>query len=651
MHNLWRRVTLIALLCLLFAVYLPGLYGDFEFDDQANLLQNNDIQIQEISLPALKLAALSGDSGPLGRPISMVTFAINHAMTGFNPFYLKLTNVAIHALSGISLYLFIIELLFAYRRTFHQATSDSTIRWIALLAASTWMLHPLNLTSILYIVQRMTSLSGLFSILALYSYAYGRNRICENKSYGWWPIFVLTPLAGIIAILCKENAAILPLLTFLVESLFFKFRTTHIFEKRVLQAIFICTLWLPLLALCIFMILTPQWLIDGFGGRGFTLPERLMTESRVIWLYLRMIVAPNISLMGIYHDDITISTSLVTPASTLPAILGIAVLVLLMINMRHRAPMLSFGIAWFLTGHLIESSIIPLEIAHEHRNYLPMIGPLLAGVYYLLNSHLVNNIRNTTHLLILLLIGMLAFSTHVRATQWGDLLEHAIIEAANHPLSPRAQQQLGRMYFKLYKAEPRNEFYEKAGNAFDTASALDPDFKSGLYARIILDYSAGRTPPNSVISDFRRRLKFRRTEAGDITMFDSLLQCQLAGDCKLPDKTFLDLLEIEADRYKGSPQWQASFLSFLGSYAAQKMNNEVLAGKYLKQAAEVYPEDVQGHLNYAWYLSVTGQFEAANAQITLARIADRKHNKYSNRIDGFSKDIQQKQRKSQATAK
>lgn len=644
MHKIWLHVTQAFLLILLIACYRPGLYGDFEFDDQANLLQNTDIQIQDISVHSLKIAASSGESGPLGRPISMVTFALNHAIDGFDPFYLKLTNVLIHGGSATALYFLIAQLLSAYRRTYSIPIADHKFAWIAIALSATWMLHPLNLTSILYIVQRMTSLSGLFSILAIYFYTLGRNRMLERRPRGWWAILAATPTAGLIALFCKENAAVLPILLFLVEWFFFRFGTTRAIETKLLYGIFTLTAWLPLLAAALYLTTHPEWLSGGYEGRGFALSERLMTEGRVIWLYIRMIVAPDISLMGIYHDDIVLSTGMLYPASTLAAAIGLGLLVLTAAFLRNRAPMLAFGIAWFFAGHLMESSIIPLEIAHEHRNYLPMIGPLFAGVYYLLHSRITQKIQIVAYLLAALLVGMLAFSTHVRATQWGDLLEHALVEVENHPTSPRSQQQLGRMYFKLYKADPREEFYQNALKAFTSSSALDPHFKAGLYARIILDYNAGRTPPASVIADFRNRLQNRRTEPGDITMFDSLLKCQLSLDCKLPDEIFIDFLEIEVERYKGDPKRQASLLSFLGVYTAQKMDNELLAGRYLKKAVEVYPGDIQGVLNYAWYLEVIGQLDAAQAQLEIAWQLDKKLNKYGHRIYNAQQSIKNRKK-------
>jgi len=642
MQNIWRHICFVAVLGLALLCYQPGLYGDFEFDDQANLLFNIDLQIDRLSLPALELAARSGDAGPLGRPISMASFAINHAFTGFNPFHLKLTNLIIHTASGVLLYLLLLQLLQAYRRTYAVQLPNNAMTWIAITASAAWLLHPLNITSVLYIVQRMTSLSGLFSLLTLLFYAFGRNKILNGNRRGWWAILLATPAAGLIALFCKENAATLPLLLWLVEWCFFQFCTPSRPETRLLHGMFAVMVWLPLLLALAYLVTQSEWFPDGYSDRGFSLSERLLTECRVLWLYLRLIIAPDISLMGLYHDDIPLSTSLLTPITTLPAVIGMLFLPLLAIGVRRRAPILAFGLLWFLIGHLIESTIVPLEIAHEHRNYLPMIGILLASFYYLLNPRLTPRIMQLRVLLAVLLTTMLGFSTHVRSTQWGDLLAHAMVEVENHPESPRAQQQLGRMYFKLYKYEARDEFYQKAMKCFQTSSALDPHFKSGLYSRIILDYSAGRTPPPEVINDFRYRLQHNRREPGDVTMFDSLVQCQLSGDCKLPDQTVIELLEIELVRYETDPERQASFLSFLGAYAAQKMDNADLAGKYLRQAVSVYPMDVQGRLNLAWYYTVIGQYDAAIEQIDASRAIDRETNKYITRIQAAEKNLVQR---------
>ena len=87
-----------------------------------------------------------------------------------------------------------------------------------------------------------------------------------------------------------------------------------------------------------------------------------------------MISLPNLSRFGLYHDDFVISRGLFQPIGTLLAIGGLAASVAVSWLLRIKAPIISFGIAWFLLGHSLESTIFPLELMHEHRNYLPSLG-------------------------------------------------------------------------------------------------------------------------------------------------------------------------------------------------------------------------------------------------------------------------------------
>ena len=59
------------------AIYLPGLAGDYVFDDAPNLLNNQRLHIDSLDMKSLQGAALSSGSGVLRRPVSMVSFALN----------------------------------------------------------------------------------------------------------------------------------------------------------------------------------------------------------------------------------------------------------------------------------------------------------------------------------------------------------------------------------------------------------------------------------------------------------------------------------------------------------------------------------------------------------------------------------------------
>ena len=111
-------------------------------------------------------------------------------------------------------------------------------------------------------------------------------------------------------------------------------------------------------------------LLDGYGDRPFTLVERLLTEPRVILLYISLLLYPADFRLMLLHD-IPISHTLFTPWTTLPAILLILLAVGYALYICRRKPLISFCIFFFFLNHLIEGSVIPLELVYEHRNYIP----------------------------------------------------------------------------------------------------------------------------------------------------------------------------------------------------------------------------------------------------------------------------------------
>jgi hypothetical protein len=209
-RNRTSTLLLLAALLLTILVYYPGLGGDFIFDDTWNISANRDIHIDELSLSSLNSAATSGQSGPLGRPLSMASFAVNYYFSALTPRAYKATNLAIHLASGCAIYLFVFLLLGAHAHIRENGLSRNGIRLAATLVATLWLLHPLNLTSVLYVVQRMTSLASLFMVLAFIAYVYGRSRQIKGGKGALAilsSVLIFTP----IAVLCKETALLVPI--------------------------------------------------------------------------------------------------------------------------------------------------------------------------------------------------------------------------------------------------------------------------------------------------------------------------------------------------------------------------------------------------------------------------------------------------------
>ncbi|MCC7413512.1 MAG: hypothetical protein IT495_17985, partial [Gammaproteobacteria bacterium] len=102
----WALMAGLLLPAAVYLLFAPGLTGGFIFDDYANIVENVYLAAAGGSVPErLLLAAQSTEAGPLGRPIAMMSFALNHAASGFSPTAYKITNLAIHAVNALLVYL------------------------------------------------------------------------------------------------------------------------------------------------------------------------------------------------------------------------------------------------------------------------------------------------------------------------------------------------------------------------------------------------------------------------------------------------------------------------------------------------------------------------------------------------------------------
>jgi hypothetical protein len=203
-------------------VYFPGLSGDYMFDDRANLLQNQQLEFETLDLEALQNAAFSSGSGALRRPVSMASFALNRYFFGIAPFSHKVVNLGIHLLTGAALLLLGRMLLRSYQQYRDPALSEQIVTWLPIVIAGLWLVHPLNLTTVLYIVQRMTSLAALFTVCGLLLYVMGRRRMLAGK-HGLSLILAGLLLCGSLAVFSKENGILLPLYMLVLETTLFRF--------------------------------------------------------------------------------------------------------------------------------------------------------------------------------------------------------------------------------------------------------------------------------------------------------------------------------------------------------------------------------------------------------------------------------------------
>lgn len=617
--------TFLLLVCvaLTFIVYSPGLSGYFLFDDTINIVENTSLRVTSFTWESLKQAAFSGDAGRLGRPISMLSFALDYYYSGLSPYDFKLTNVVIHLLNGVCIFVLTGLLLDAHRRHSASAIGDVEARWISIAVAAAWLLHPLNLSGVLYIVQRMTSLATLFTLLGLISYVRGRMLDGYDRS-GW--IWIIASFAVFIplAALSKENGALLPIFMLVTEFFFFRFETRLAGTKRLLALLFCATTLVPALAVGAYSIYNPGWILSAYSIRDFTLTERLMTEARVLWLYIRLAFTPDITALGMYHDDIQISKSLLEPVSTLIAVLGIAVLTAFAFLARRRHPIAAFGILFFLVGHSMESSIFALEIAHEHRNYLPMFGLLLPLAYYLLFPLRHRQSLSARRFAAVLFISLLAGVTYLRSTHWSDAVTMKEKEVEHHPDSVRANIDIGSFYAAMPASSQieADEFYNNAYAYYAKASSISPSDTLGLFGLIALNAKYSLPIEESWSMVLARRIEKYPFAPSTANSLLNLQKCVISGNCSQAEGTLQGLFEAALNNPTLNGKAKSQVLFAWSDYLFKIKKQKEAAIKAAFQASEVHPSDLNAQITLIRFLISMEKPLDAHAHINRVRQLD-----------------------------
>ena len=596
------------------ALYLPGLSGDYVFDDIPNLLNNDRLHIETLDAESLAEASLSSGSGLLKRPVSMFSFALNYYFFGEGPASFKIINLAIHIINGIGLFtltFLLISLAPARRRI---VGNDKSIFLISLTICLAWLAHPINLTTVLYIVQRMAGLSALFTIYGLVFYTWYRNRIFHGNGSvillvsGTLPFFLLATLS-------KENGALLPLYIVLIEAALFRFRRADGQADAAIRRAFLIGMLIPLIVAVAWFSTSNSSFMAGYAVRDFTLGERLMTEARVLCYYLRLIALPTLPELGLYHDDIAVSRSLLDPPSTLAAIAFLGFMLATGLALIRRAPLVGLGILWFFVSHLMESTLLPLEIAHEHRNYLASYGVLLAAAWsglLLLNKA---GQPGYARLAAFLIIASVSIVTLARSAAWESNISLALSEAEHHPSSPRATYAVGRVYAnlalsgELHLTDTAIELLERAQEV--GVQNINPEV-----ALVILASKTGRGIDKRWLSTLADKLSRQPISASTVSGLKDLLRCN-RDVCRL-DKEFLVGLfrkGLENRLLARSTQTKADFYTVYADFAINDLHDVALGEHLFKAAIAAYPIEPQYRINYIRLLIASGRMQEARDQL------------------------------------
>ncbi len=391
-----------------FAIYWGGLSGPLLFDDFWNFTPlekwfNGQESIQAVVVP-------NRESIIDSRPVAMLSFVFTSWVGNNTVFALKLGNLLVHIACGLLIHRVLSTCLRADPRLRNASPG------ISLFLTSIWLLHPLHVSTVLYGVQRMAQLSTLFTLICVVIYLAARGAFATDRpSRAWTLLLVAFPAAWAAGILSKQNAVIAPMLCATLELAYFRGRAL----PRKAEIWLVALAALPVLAGLALIVIAPSRLLGGYAELEFTLVERILTQPRVLLDYIVAWCVPRTPTMGLYTDAYPISHGPLQPPSTLIAMGALMLITLASLRVRRSHPGFFAGWWIFLIAHSVESSILPLEMYYEHRNYLPSAGLLLAlgAISAPLASRLSRDLRRAAAIG---LLAVLAFGTFSRADVWQD---------------------------------------------------------------------------------------------------------------------------------------------------------------------------------------------------------------------------------------
>jgi tetratricopeptide (TPR) repeat protein len=576
------KVTLIILVfsTLGFSIYSNTFESPFVFDDKLRILNNPDIRIDKLTINKLWSAAF-GQKSARSRPVGNISFALNYYFHQYELAGYHIINIIIHIVTGILLWLIL-------KKTLNLKSVRPELEhgeWIALFAAMLWLVNPVQIQSVTYIVQRLNSMAAMLLLLSFLFYLNGRLAVKKGMRWTW---FIGAALAWFLALGCKQNTAALPFFIVLYEWYFFQDLNVDWFKRNIKYFLIIFVVFI--LISIIFLGTKPLDRLASIGdyaNKEFTLPERVMTEWRVVIYYLSLIILPHPSRLNLDYD-FPLSYSLINPFTTLLSLIGIIGLIILAVFLAKKQRLMSFCIFWFLGNLVIESSVIPLAIIFEHRIYLPSmlvcLIPVILLYRYIRPKWLVVGISCA-------LVILFSYWSFERNSVWRDSL-------TLWADCVKKSQNKARPYSNLGVAQKGQNMADEAFLNFRKALELNPNYVDAHHnLGVILE---GWDKINEAIEHYRQAVELN---PGYIKSRNNLGVALLTKDKTAEAiEHFNIVLQIEPDFAKAHNN--------LGLALSKQGKNNEAVEHYLK-ALSIEPNSATAHLNLGDALLMQGKTEQA----------------------------------------
>ncbi len=599
-------VFLLAGLFLTAWIYWPGLSGPFIFDDYANLRAlGTDGSVD--NWQSFKNFVFSGFAGPTGRPLSLLTFLIDTNTWPADPASFKYTNLCIHLINGCLVFLVSMSLLRIHGGQNDRCQQESRVLICALISTLVWLLHPYLVSTTLYAVQRMAQLPMTFCLTGLYIWLKARPHVDTRPlfAYGWMTVSLTVP--GILAVLSKENGALLPVFIWVIEATVIR-ASGYVGLNATWKRLFLVLPTLAILTYLVFLATSNGW-FQAYHDRNFSPFERLLTQSRLLFSYLYHWFVPHMHTTGVFHDQIPISRSFFSPWTTALSVTGIAAILLLSLkkSWQIRFPLLTLALLFFLTSHLIESTVVGLELRFEHRMYIAsafLVLPVLHGAFQYYRTSIVLAVAVT-------FLVLLASFCRANAKLWSNYEDMVQVWAIEAPDSGRAQVELAKMY---YDAGLKRQSLQVLEDSSDNIQ--DDLFLHLTYLQVRCEIKGVSDELKENIVEIAKVSEYRSTWIKLMTNFLKKASGKECPNVGIP--YFLDVVNILLEKESNPEKLSYAQLTYFNGVGELLSGDDKVARKYFQRSvnSRAGPQKL---MNIASYLATEGRHHKALVYANFAK--------------------------------
>lgn len=597
------RIDLFFLLAFALVIlsYSNTFNASWHFDDFPNIVYNTKLHLKELSIENIRntffASPVRESSSDLYRPLSCLTFALNWYIGKDAPVGYHIVNLILHLVAAFFLYKTIYLLLLIKKVSF----SEKKIHLFALFSATLWAVHPIQTQAVTYIVQRMAVMGAMFFVSSIFFYLKART---ANQSRSAYIFFFLSIICYFAAIASKENTVTLPCSLILIEAVFF---------QKISRKILFILFGVVALSLLIISALGSEYFLflSGYEHRSFNLSERVLTEHRILLFYLSLLFVPAPQRFSLIHN-VTTSVSILEPWTTLPVIICIYLIILFSIYSARKYPLFSFALLFYFTNHLVESTIVPLELLYEHRNYLPsmfLFLPISTFVFTAWDAVKDKRVGKPAIIFFIsFLLINLSFATflrnkiwHTKETLWSDTLKKA-------DKDPRPYSSIASIYAEKKQYDKALKFYQ-ASLLFEGPSPAES--KSVSYNNMGNIELEKRNIENA-LEYFNKAQKIDKGQ--NVTLINKTLALISIGNFEQALETILLFKRNNEEfSYENYRYYNLCGFIFL------RLQQPFKALPYFHKAMLAYPNDKKAVINYAVALSQTAQYDKAENLLNKVR--------------------------------